>query len=202
MYCKNCGHPNDSDAKYCEKCGIELKHLAKDRNPTPTKDGMNKTTKILIVAIVVLVGVLGLASGALFQINKETVPTVNNNSNSTAQNASAQATWHKIATYSNGYSNHGSVYDLNIRADNIRVTFSGIPVKNNTGMQSQLKVTTLKYIEAEGAVTFAGEGELNWGNENTAKESTFEFSTTSRKIQIQISPLQLESWEVNVWNYY
>ena len=69
-------------------------------------------------------------------------------------------------------------------------------------MSSQLKVIALKYIEAEGAITFAGEGELNWGNELIGKENSFEFSTTSRKIQIQVVPLQLESWEVNVWNYY
>jgi cytoskeletal protein RodZ len=202
MYCKNCGHSNDSDAKYCEKCGIELKPLAKNRDSSPKKEGMNKTTTILIVAIVVLVGVVGLASVFLFQMNKETLTPVNSSSNSTSQNVNAQATWHKIATYSNGYSNHGSVYDVNTRADNVRITFSGVPVKNNIGMPSQLKVTTLKYIEGEGAVTFAGEGELNWGDENTAKENTFEFTTTSRKIQIQVSPLQLESWEVNVWNYY
>jgi hypothetical protein len=162
---------------------------------------MEKLSKILIVVCIVLVIGLSLIAGMLIQkpstINN--TPTPNNTtqiSNTTTQ------TWHKIATYSNGYSNHQSIYDLNIQGDNVRITFSGVPLKDNIGMPSQIKVIALKYIEAESSITIAGEGELNWGNESKSKEKTFEFTTTSRKIQIQIVPTQLQSWEVNVWNYY
>lgn len=111
--------------------------------------------------------------------------------------------WHNIATYSNGYSNHGSVYDLTIKGDKVRIKYTGTPVKDNIGAASQLHVVAVKYIEAEGAITEAGQGELNWGyDELKSKTDSFEFTTTSRKIQLQIAPCQLEKWKVNVYNYY
>jgi hypothetical protein len=174
---------------------------------------MERLSKILIILCIVLVVGLSLTAGMLIQRSSTPNNTTDQNippdqystpdQNTTPQLNTTAQSWHKIATYSNnGFSNHQSTYDLNIRGDNVRVNFSGVPLKDNVGMSSQLKVIALKYIEAEGAITFAGEGELNWGNELISKENSFEFSTTSRKIQIQVVPLQLESWEVNVWNYY
>lgn len=204
MYCKNCGYENDADASFCEKCGENLKNKSNfGGSSSPLNNGINSTTKILIITVIVLVFALAVAGGVLLQMNNSFTPSTNNSSNSSSKDLNVQATWHKIATYSDGYSNDGSTYDVNTRADNVKVTVSGVPLKDNIGMNSQLRVTAVKYIEAEGAITFAGEGELNWGNsELQSKKSSFEFTTTSRKIQILVAPLQLESWEVNVWNYY
>lgn len=51
--CRNCGHINDEDAAFCVKCGSNLN----------SHEGMASSTKILILAVIILVGVLGVVSG-------------------------------------------------------------------------------------------------------------------------------------------
>ena len=81
MKCQNCGHENDPDAKFCEKCGANL-----------NKSGMLNSTKILIVVVIVLVAGLGLVSGMMLMNNQakpianNTTITVNNTTNSSSQN--------------------------------------------------------------------------------------------------------------------
>ncbi len=81
MKCQNCGHENDPDAKFCEKCGLNLK-----------KSSRPNSTKILIVIVIFLVAGLGLVSGMMLMKNQanlvsnNTTKTVNNTSNSSSQN--------------------------------------------------------------------------------------------------------------------
>ncbi len=66
MKCQNCGHENDTDAKFCEKCGLNL-----------NKSSMPNSTKILIVVEIVLVAGLGLVSGMMLMNNQAKL--INNN---------------------------------------------------------------------------------------------------------------------------
>ncbi len=54
MKCSNCGHENDTDAEFCEKCGSNLK-----KSSMPEKSVM-PTPMILIVLVIVLVAGLGV----------------------------------------------------------------------------------------------------------------------------------------------
>ncbi len=72
MKCRNCGHENDSDAKFCEKCGLNLK-----------KSNMPESTKILIVVVIVLVSVLGLVSAMMIMNNHKTSSNINISTNNT-----------------------------------------------------------------------------------------------------------------------
>ncbi len=65
MKCQNCGHENDADAKFCEKCGSNL-----------NKSSIPASTKILIVVVIVLVAGLGLVS-AMMLMNNQTKPILN-----------------------------------------------------------------------------------------------------------------------------
>ncbi len=66
MICNNCGHKNDPDASFCEKCGADI-----------SKSSMPTSTKILIVVVIVLVAGLGLVS-AMMLMNNQTKPITNN----------------------------------------------------------------------------------------------------------------------------
>ena len=85
MKCQNCGHENDPDAKFCEKCGLNLKKSSRPEIGS-------HSTKILIVIVIFLVAGLGLVSGMMLMKNQanlvsnNTTKTVNNTSNSSSQN--------------------------------------------------------------------------------------------------------------------
>ena len=66
MRCQNCGHDNDLDATFCEKCGSQLDRSSNYRRPPREfeKTGMNTSTKLLIVAVIALVAILGVFAGA------------------------------------------------------------------------------------------------------------------------------------------
>jgi uncharacterized protein HemX len=72
---------NDPDAKFCEKCGLNL-----------NKSSMPDSTKILIVVVIVLVAGLGLVTGMMLMnnqakpISNNTTITANNTTNSSSQN--------------------------------------------------------------------------------------------------------------------
>lgn len=71
MICPECGHNNDSDAKYCQKCGFSL---------FKSETGISNLTKILIVFFIILVAGLAIAAGILLNANNTTqAPSLGNN---------------------------------------------------------------------------------------------------------------------------
>lgn len=78
MKCKNCGHNNDYDAAFCEKCGANLK---------TSPGGMTTLSKTLIVVVIILVGILGVFGG-MYLMGNQTKPVSNN----TTQTADDTAT--------------------------------------------------------------------------------------------------------------
>ncbi len=90
--CENCGHENDNDSAFCERCGANLKTTLSSktypREAIKKEDGIAQSTKILIVVCVILVAGLGITAGALMQMNKSggTVPVTNNSSVSQSSN--------------------------------------------------------------------------------------------------------------------
>lgn len=69
MRCSKCGHDNDYDATFCEKCGANLRAPA----------GISSLSKGLIVAVIVLIAVLGVVAGVMM-MNNQATPTTNNTS--------------------------------------------------------------------------------------------------------------------------
>jgi hypothetical protein len=96
MRCQNCGHENDPDAEFCEKCGSNLK-----------KSSMPDSTKILIVVVIVLVAGLGLVSGILLMKNHQSPPglsnpTINNNTSTNGGSNNPIGSNVQYKTFSNG----------------------------------------------------------------------------------------------------
>jgi hypothetical protein len=133
--CDECGHENDYDAMFCEKCGSNLKTAfsGKTFHRKPIKDeNMAQSTKILIIVCVVLVAGLGIAAGALIQMNNVgTVPATNSNSvsqstNPTSSNAPVSNAQYK--SFSNGVVDfqYPSSWEVLPNTDNIMVIV-GLP---------------------------------------------------------------------------
>ena len=80
MLCPKWGYRNDDDAEFCEKCGSILKSTAYNSG-TSNSEGMKTSTKVLLIAVVVLVAALGLTVGLLIGNNNH--PTVNATNNTT-----------------------------------------------------------------------------------------------------------------------
>ena len=78
MKCTNCGHENDPDAKFCEKCGLTL-----------NRSSMTSMTKILIVVIIVLVAGLGLVSAMMLMNNHKTISNITISTNNTTNTTNA-----------------------------------------------------------------------------------------------------------------
>lgn len=73
MRCSNCGYNNDNDAKFCEKCGANLGHVPQKAS------GMSTTNKILIIAVIVLILLVGIVAGMLLTSNAPVNNTTVNN---------------------------------------------------------------------------------------------------------------------------
>ncbi len=108
MKCQNCGHQNDADAEFCEKCGTKLKETS----------GMLTSTKMLIVVMIVLVAGLGLVSGMMLMKNQNN-PTGNtavNNTTADVSDSPSQTTQSgsSYKTFSNGiiYFQYPSSWDV------------------------------------------------------------------------------------------
>ena len=58
MKCSNCGHENDANAEFCEKCGYNLK-----KSSIPEKSGMPDSTKIFNCYSNIFSGRVGVGFG-------------------------------------------------------------------------------------------------------------------------------------------
>lgn len=130
--CQRCGQENDSDADFCENCGANLNPLKNGGSRQPSHEGMKQSTKILIAVCILLVAALGIAAGALLQLNKvATVPgsTVSSDNQSTSQ-VNNTKTSDNIGpkTFSNGviYFQYPSNWDVLPNTSNI-MAIVGLP---------------------------------------------------------------------------
>ena len=105
--CRNCGHINDGDATFCETCGSDLTTTISSRTTLgesiKREESMDKSTKILIIVVVILVAGLGVAGGFIIQSNlastKENV-LINQTNASTNNSTPSQTTNQTTPTHS------------------------------------------------------------------------------------------------------
>lgn len=130
--CQRCGQENDPDADFCENCGANLNPIKNGGSRQPSHEGMKQSTKILIAVCILLVAALGIAAGALLQLNKvATVPgsTVSSVNQSTSQvNNTKTSDNVGSKTFSNGviYFQYPSNWDVLPNTSNI-MAIVGLP---------------------------------------------------------------------------
>ena len=74
MICPKCGHKNDEDADFCENCGTEIKGTNSAKmltNKQSEKEGISQSTKILIIACIILVIGVGITAGILIKNSQQ-----------------------------------------------------------------------------------------------------------------------------------
>ncbi|SCG85953.1 putative protein [Methanobacterium congolense] len=190
MKCIKCGHENDSDAKYCEKCGstLTITESAKQDN-----EGMKTSTKLLILVVVVLVAGLGLTSGMLLQMNKGVVAANNTNTVNQSETVTGQATWHQVATYTEP---DEGVMNFIIQGQKCKVVMTATPP-----MDYQQNILGVDLLKDNSALTT---GLISWEPTEalTTKEKTIETSAGPGNYQVNIAVTDLQDWQVTVYDYY
>jgi len=189
MICPECGNQNDNDARFCEKCGKQLKGKK--------SSGMSNTVKGLIIVCFVLVCLLGVAAGLL--MHQDTQPTVTNTNQSTDDTVESpqdnvyQPTWHKIESFSGAGDDYQT---FTTKGNRFKITFSSVPMI--TYEPSWMDVYVYKDNE------LVGSRQIYWaGSESPDKKTaTLEVNTGPGTYQVSISTLDLESWKLAVWDYY
>jgi hypothetical protein len=197
MRCQNCGHDNEIDATFCEKCGSRLDTYSNyGRQPLDVeKTGMKTSTKLLIIGVIALVAVLGIAVGAFMQMNKQSsvnnAPVSINQSSDTQQ--TSQSSWHEVTTITNPTE---GIVSFNIKGEQCKIVISATPIVNY-----QMNILSVDLLKNNVAV---GTDYISWTateSPNT-KENTPVSSAGPGNYQVNIHVTDLETWKIKVYDYY
>lgn len=159
---------------------------------------MENTTKILIIACIILVGALGLTTGML--LNKPaTTEVLSTNMNSTnptntSTTTNNQPTWHYMTTYSGTDAEHGNIYTIDSNKK-IKLLISGKPQAN---YESSDLVIAVYHQNMEGDIQ-----DLNWTETEPANfKSATLYPKSDTNYEFRVGPHNMESWKVDVYEYY
>lgn len=158
---------------------------------------MDNLTKILIMAVIILVGVVGVFAG--YYINQPS--NTPNNSSTVYVNQSStqtQGSWHELTSYS-GVNSETDTFQ--IKGSEVKIVMSAKPTVNYD--TNELSVDLLK---STGATTTQAitTGTVDWtATENpVTKTKTLQASSGSGTYQINVAASNLANWTVTVYDYY
>ena len=152
MKCQNCGHDNDIDATFCEKCGSPLERRSHYRRPPRDveKTGMSTNTKVgIIIAIIALVAILGVVAGAW--MIKSSPPSTQLSFNESSEKVTYQAGWHQVTSFSGVSDDYRS---FQIQGQRFKIVMSATPTLNYN--------TNFMNVDVSGSSGLIGSGDLNW----------------------------------------
>lgn len=190
--CPNCGSENDVGAKFCEKCGADLvsRRMPRPFQSPPIKEGMATSTKVLIIACIVLVAGLGLTIGILWQSNAANTPVSVSQS---GEQVTYKASWHEVASFT-GTSNDYRTFQT--KGQRFKVVMSATPLMNYA--------TNSMSVDISNSNSILSSGSLDWGATDalTTKEKTIEITGPPGTYWVNVYANELESWTVKVYDYY
>jgi cytoskeletal protein RodZ len=198
MKCSECGHENKDKAKFCSKCGANLKQEV-------VSEPTSNNSKIIIAALVVVIVILALCIGyfalnnnaqtAQPQPQQQSSGSVQSNDSSSNGESSQQTTttaskakqWELIGTYSGSGSGRQSV---NVPAGQIMVKLSAYPIKNYA--------TNHLYVTGSNGES-AG---VDWGSTSAVETRSNSLSYTSSSPEtFTIDYYETVSWQVEFYRY-
>ena len=212
MKCNNCGFENKEGTSFCTKCGNSLQIQPDNRknvtHQTSKNLSKNNTTKIVIVALVILAIVL---SGAFIYLygftnddsqnneiqsddgakdvnlsdNQSKNQSVASSDNSKKTEEVKSKSWKLIGSYSGSGSK-----TINVPEGKIKVTLSAYPIKNYAS----------NYLYVTGS---NGEsGGVDWGSKSAVETRSDSFTYTSDSPEtFTIEYYETVSWEVEFYAY-
>ncbi len=139
MICQKCGHKNDKDAQFCEKCGTNFNTI------------LSQSNKIAIIGVVFLVIVIGITAGVIIKNSQQTsldhgltnasMNQITNSSGFTVSQASNLAV--QITNYNGNFKslNYGS---LTLDNNQVLYILAKAIVMINSGEQGNIAVKSIK----------------------------------------------------------
>jgi len=200
LRCESCGYENDIDAQYCEKCGVYLSQKSSNKtfsDRSSDKKWMNNRTKVLIIACIVLVGILGVTVGVLIQMNNDPLinQSVNNqiDQNTASNSQKTQMTWHEVTTIKNPTK---GTLSFDIQGEKCKLIISATPIVN---YEENILVVDLFKDNVAVASPY-----VSWSATETpsSKEDTVVSSAGPGNYEMEIFPNNLEKWTIKVYDYY
>ncbi len=155
---------------------------------------MENTTKVLIIAVIVLVGIVGAFSGYFISNQSKSVSNASTvNVNQSPTSVSSQPDWHKVTTFTGVESELDS---FNIKGSKCKVVMSAKPTVNY-----DINILSVDLLRNNGAITT---GMVSWSaTENpVVKEKTLEASAGPGSYQVNVAATNLASWTITVYDYY
>ena len=113
MKCINCGAENNTDARYCNKCGEKLEYQSYE------KTSKNRNFKFIPVIVVAIVMILILLAILIFK-NQNLYITINNTDSNKITQESTNST--ESSEYKKEYNNNNSNNNINDTNNNVTDT--------------------------------------------------------------------------------
>ena len=147
MICQKCGHKNDDDAQFCEKCGTKFNSI------------FNQSSKILILVAVILIIGIGITAGVLIKNSQVTNSTDSSMDQITEASGFPISQASNLAVQISKYNgNFESVTYSSITLDKNQVLYilAKAIVMINSNQQGNIPIKSIKSASSpEGTVTSA-----------------------------------------------
>lgn len=198
IFCPKCGLRNEDNAKKCIACGSEIKqrpYRFAGQQKEETREGMAKSTKLLIIAGIILVAGLGLTYGVILKSGEiSTPPQVSSPAaENTSSKTNSKPIWHKITTFTGNSEDSRTV---NIKGNQFKVIMSATPK-----VSYDINAFSVDVLKGEAGIAT---GTINWSatEKPTRKEHVVQVKEGKGPYTIKIIPSDIASWSVTVWDYY
>jgi hypothetical protein len=139
MICQKCGHKNDDDAQFCEKCGTKFNTI------------LSQSNKILIIGAVFLVIVIGITAGVLIknsqqnsQVSNGTNASMNQITNSSGFPVSQASNLAVQITQYNGNIESLNYGSITLDKNQVLYILAKAIVMINSGEQGNIKIKSIK----------------------------------------------------------
>lgn len=197
--CENCGYINDDDSTFCEKCGAKIKSTISSRaitqEPLKREEGMEKSTKILIIVVIILIAGLGISAGVLIEMSKTGTTIVNNSSvTQSPTQVTNQESWHEIASFT-GSSNGTGIFTT--QSNMFKIVITATP-------QLNFNTNSMVVDVSDSNDNVVASGDIEWTPTEaiSQKEKTIEITDAPGNYSVAETINAIQNWTVNVYDYY
>ncbi|MBI5679683.1 MAG: zinc-ribbon domain-containing protein [Methanobacterium sp.] len=201
IFCPKCGLRNEDDDEICTACGSKLRKRPRFAGQEERKveeqksEGIATPTKLLIIAVIVLIAGIGLTYGFILKSGDMTNPSQASTpaTGNTPSQTNSQATWHKIASFT-GTGEETRTVD--IKGDHFKVIMSAVPQ-----VSYDINAFSIDVLKGDAGVAT---GTINWGatEKPVRKEHVIQVKEGKGPYNLYIQPSDIASWSVTVWDYY
>lgn len=158
---------------------------------------LEQATKILLIVCFILVAILGFISGIIyteFHLRNPISPKIEKPSNGgLIPSTDEGAEWHELGTFQGSDDDYRC---FNIQGDKFKVVMSAVPMITYQPNSMQVDVIKDNSIVATKTIEW---GATEYPNK---KREIIEVTSGPGKYCIMVYSVDLENWQVTIWDYY